>query len=84
MNAALGLITGLSGVLGQLGFGSLGKGADLPSVHFRTRGKDLYADVTLSASQVNFVVDRIERQLIRRVRRAPVAPTRTKSPTPAQ
>ena len=84
VNAALGLITGLSGMLGQLGFGSLGKGADLPNIHFLTRGKDIYADVTLSASQVNFIVDRIERQLIRRVRRAPVAPTRTRRPAIAQ
>lgn len=67
VNAALGLVTSLSGMLGQLGFGRLGKGSDLPRVEFRTRGKDIYADVTLSAAQVNFIIDRVERQLIRRV-----------------
>lgn len=84
INATLDMISGVSDLLGRFGFGGLAAGADLPRVTLRSGGKWVRASQVLSEAQVKFILDRLERQLVR-PRAEPVrAPSPVLNPAPAR
>ncbi len=79
INATLDVIGGVSDLLGRFGFGALAAGADFPRVKLRADGKWVRASQVLTEAQVAFILDRLERQLVRS-RPAPSAtPSTTRS-----
>lgn len=70
LNGIIDLISGVSNVLSRFGFGALTQGARLPKVELQAKGKQIWGQVRLDAQQVNFLLDRIERQLRANSRRA--------------
>jgi hypothetical protein len=65
INATLDMISGVSDLLGRFGFGALAAGADLPRVKLRADGKWVRSSQVLTEAQVAFILDRLERQLVR-------------------
>lgn len=81
INATLDMISGVSDLLGRFGFGALAAGADLPRVKMRADGKWVRSSQVLTESQVAFILDRLERQLVqRRLAPAPKPPASRPAP----
>lgn len=70
LNGVIELISGVSNVLSRFGFGALTQGARLPKIELQPRGKQIWGQVRLDSQQVNFILDRIERQLLLATRRS--------------
>jgi hypothetical protein len=63
INAAVDMLSGLTSVLSQFGFGG---GVKLPRVNLHSQGSKILGEITLNQRQVDFLLDRVERQLISR------------------
>jgi hypothetical protein len=83
INATLDMISSVSGILGRFGFGALAGGAELPRVKLRADGKWVRSSQVLTEAQVAFILDRLERQLVRRkVQPAPSGSSNQRPPAP--
>ena len=73
INAALEGVRSLRRVLDWTGFGGLAKGADLPPIDLHSKGTRIWGEVIWSKDNADFVLDRIENQVIRQPRDVPQA-----------
>jgi hypothetical protein len=64
VNSMVDMVTGVSSMLNRLGFGGLVRGMQLPRVELRARGDEIWAEQTLTRAQAEFILDRVERQLV--------------------
>ena len=82
INATIDLVSGVSDLLGRFGFGGVAAGASLPRVRLRAEGKWVRGQQVLTESQVSFILDRVERQLLRPARIQPTPSSKPNSPRP--
>jgi hypothetical protein len=63
LNAGIQLLSGVSNVLSRLGLGSFAAGAQFEPVELVAQGNNIVGHQVLTAAQVEFILDRVERQL---------------------
>lgn len=80
INSMVDGLRGLSNALDWIGFGGMTRGAKLPRVNLRAKGVEIRGEVTLTEEQANFILDRVENQVVRQpVSAKPAQPQRTKA-----
>jgi hypothetical protein len=66
VNSFLELVSGASSLLSQFGFGGLKGGVSFPKIQLEAHGKEIRGRQILNQEHVDFILDRVERQLVQR------------------